>query len=137
MKFLVESGVPFLSVPLVEFLFTLPERYIIDEPGVPKSILRNAMRGIVPDRILDRRDKLGFVTPEKRWLDKLSSWVDTTLGDADTDQLVALDGARICHEWGLIRSGARRFDPCAWRWINLIAGHADFQFLLLPRTQSE
>ena len=33
--------------------------------GTSKSVFRQAMRGIVPDAILDRRDKIGFATPEQ------------------------------------------------------------------------
>ncbi len=38
------------------------------------------MRGIVPDPILDRRDKIGFATPELAWLDILDPWVRGILG---------------------------------------------------------
>src|SRR5262249_55328587 len=76
----VESRVPFLAPDLVTFLWSLPEEYIIAEDGTSKAVFRKAMRGIVPDAILDRRDKLGFVTPEGRWLSRLDGWVRSMLG---------------------------------------------------------
>lgn len=71
MRFSVESRVPFLDRRLVEFTLGLPESYLLDDRGTTKSVLRAAMRGIVPDAVLDRRDKIGFATPESGWLDDL------------------------------------------------------------------
>ena len=33
-----------------------------------KSILRDAVRDIIPSEIFQRRDKIGFATPESEWL---------------------------------------------------------------------
>ena len=57
----VESRVPFLNVELVNFVLSLPENFIVSNKGISKSIFREAMRGIVPEEILSRKDKLGFV----------------------------------------------------------------------------
>jgi len=64
----VESRVPFLTTDLVEFLLTLPEDFLLSNKGTTKYIFREAMKGIVPDRILHRKDKIGFETPEKHFL---------------------------------------------------------------------
>jgi asparagine synthase (glutamine-hydrolysing) len=82
MHFSVESRVPFLSRALVEYTLRLPEDQLVDAAGASKSILRRALRGLVPDAILDRRDKIGFVTPENDWLGEVSS--------ADSDPLSGL-----------------------------------------------
>lgn len=63
----IEARVPFLDYRLVEFVLSLPEEYILKE-GITKRILREAMDGILPDKIKNRMDKKGFVTPEERWL---------------------------------------------------------------------
>lgn len=62
----VENRVPFLSVPLVEKVLALPEEYLISPKGETKSVLKKAMRGVVPDPLLDRKDKVGFETPQDR-----------------------------------------------------------------------
>lgn len=62
----IESRVPFLDYRLVEFIVGLPDFFKIRN-GKTKAILRSGLRQIVPDEILDRRDKLGFVTPEAEW----------------------------------------------------------------------
>ncbi|MRR07512.1 MAG: asparagine synthase (glutamine-hydrolyzing), partial [Deltaproteobacteria bacterium] len=79
----IESRVPFLTVDLAEFLFRLPEEYLVSDTGESKSVLREAMRGLIPDSVLDRRDKIGFATPELRWLACLAPWVERTLAGAD------------------------------------------------------
>ncbi len=68
MAFSIESRVPFLDHRLVEFAFKLYDSERIDGLST-KRILRDAMRGVIPDAIYDRRDKKGFVTPgESKWL---------------------------------------------------------------------
>ncbi|HSW31606.1 MAG TPA: asparagine synthase (glutamine-hydrolyzing) [Longimicrobiales bacterium] len=68
MRWSVESRVPFLTNDIAEFLLTLPESYLLSEKGETKSVFRAAMRGIVPVRIIERRDKIGFQTPQAEWL---------------------------------------------------------------------
>ena len=67
----VESRVPFLDRQLVEYALSLPENFLISNDGETKSVFRSAMRGIVPDSILDRRDKIGFETPQQVWLNSI------------------------------------------------------------------
>jgi asparagine synthase (glutamine-hydrolysing) len=62
-----EVRVPFVDPDLMRFVFTLPEDFIIRQ-GRTKSVLRDALAGVVPSRILDRRDKIGFTVPEAAWL---------------------------------------------------------------------
>jgi asparagine synthase (glutamine-hydrolysing) len=66
MHFSREVRLPFLDHRLVEFSLSLPDDSLFYR-GESKWILRRAMRGIVPDPILDRRDKVGFATPWKQW----------------------------------------------------------------------
>ena len=63
----VEARVPFLDFRLVEYILGLPDDYRI-AGGVTKRVLRDAMRGILPERVRMRMDKLGFVTPEEIWM---------------------------------------------------------------------
>lgn len=59
----VESRNPFLDFELTELLFSLPDEFKMKD-GTTKKILRDAMRGLVPDKILNRHNKMGFVAPE-------------------------------------------------------------------------
>lgn len=67
MAFGVESRVPFLDYRVVEYLASLPLDQKIRD-GVTKHVLRQAIRGLVPESIRCRMDKMGFVTPEEVWM---------------------------------------------------------------------
>jgi len=114
----IESRVPFLTVDMADFLLQLPDEYLISPQGESKSIFRAAMRGIVPDVILDRRDKIGFATPEKAWLKLLSPWVEQVLKDAHDIPLLDADG--MAREWQRVMTGAVSFDFRVWRWLNFL-----------------
>jgi asparagine synthase (glutamine-hydrolysing) len=83
-------------------------------------VLRNAIPGIVPEEIRNRKDKLGFAPPEVSWLrGPLRSWVEEIFSSSEFRQ----------REWwdpGIVDSVWRRFlygeDGCytsVWRWISL------------------
>ena len=59
MYFSMENRSPFLDRFLFEFAYSIPTSYLIKN-GFAKSVLRDAMRGIVPNEILDQRRKVGF-----------------------------------------------------------------------------
>jgi len=67
MAFSIETRLPFLDYRLVEFGFRLRNHLKLGG-GVSKRIVREAMQGVIPSGVLGRRDKLGFVTPEDKWL---------------------------------------------------------------------
>jgi asparagine synthase (glutamine-hydrolysing) len=120
MAFSIESRVPFLTRELAEFILALPEEYLIASDGTSKHVFRRAMAGIVPDAILDRRDKIGFITPERRWLSDLAPWVQAILTSPVARQIPALNHVEVLRNWQVAMSGSGRFDFRVWRWINLI-----------------
>lgn len=116
MRWGVESRVPFLTTDLAEFCLTLPEHYLVSPTGETKHILKAAMRGIVPDAILDRRDKIGFATPEQEWFRQLGAtalkWIEAA------DQIPFLDAGQAKREVELIAGGHKQMSPETWRLIN-------------------
>jgi len=62
MYFSIENRSPFLDRRLFDLAYSIPVRHLIRD-GRAKSVLREAMRGIVPDAILDNRRKVGFNAP--------------------------------------------------------------------------
>jgi asparagine synthase (glutamine-hydrolysing) len=117
MTFSLESRVPFCSREMAEFLLSLPEEYLVTDAGLTKAVFRRAMRGLVPDEILDRRDKIGFATPERDWLLGRASWVEENLLSGSSE---LLDGPAMVKHWRLVRRGRRPFDWRIWRWINYL-----------------
>jgi len=62
----LEARVPLLDHRLVELAFSLPSSELI-RGAETKSVLRRAMSDLLPPAVTARRDKLGFVTPERRF----------------------------------------------------------------------
>ena len=68
MAFSIESRTPFADDhKLIEFVFSIPACYKIHN-GWMKNILRESAKGLLPDTIRLRKDKVGFGTSEKIWL---------------------------------------------------------------------
>ncbi len=120
MAFSIESRVPFLTPALANFIFSLPEEYFIAPNGTSKAVFRKAMRGIVPDAILDRKDKIGFQTPEKDWLFRLRPWVDRVLTSQDAMAIPAINLKEVKREWERMLQGHRQFGSEVWQWVNTI-----------------
>jgi len=72
-----EVRLPFLDHNLVEFIFSLPDDLIMRD-GWTKWILRQTFKGIVPEAILTRVDKLGYEPPQQHWLGSLT-WKELML----------------------------------------------------------
>ncbi|MBW7941831.1 MAG: asparagine synthase, partial [Candidatus Kuenenia stuttgartiensis] len=66
MAFSLEARVPFLDHRLVEATLSADGLDIIKN-GMTKALLRKAMKGILPEKIRLRTDKMGFGTPEDEW----------------------------------------------------------------------
>jgi asparagine synthase (glutamine-hydrolysing) len=66
----IESRVPFLDHRLIELAFSLSNEDKINK-SVTKYILRESLKDVLPEKVYNRRDKKGFVTPgEINWLRK-------------------------------------------------------------------
>lgn len=63
----VEVRLPFLSHELVEFVFSLPSAYKMNE-GWSKRLLRQSQNTNLPEEICWRREKVGYATPQKQWM---------------------------------------------------------------------
>lgn len=116
----IESRVPFLTPAIVNFIFALPEEYLIDNNGVTKSVFRQAMRDIMPEPILDRRDKIGFQTPERHLIANLKPWVEKILNSDRAREIPIMNIQYIKHDVTQMLAGKRKFDSRIWRWVNFI-----------------
>lgn len=111
----IETRLPFLDYRLVEFVLRLPDDYKIKN-GVTKKILREAMKGILPEAIRMRMDKMGFVTPEEYWIrskpeifrKEIEIAIDASGGILTKDCLSRFDD---------IIADKRPFDSTIWRMI--------------------
>jgi asparagine synthase (glutamine-hydrolysing) len=120
MAWSIESRVPFLTPALAEFAAGMPDDYLIAADGTGKLVLRQSLRGLVPDPILDRQDKIGFNTPETSWLLALESWVDSVLNCDAAHAIGPIRVALARKSWQAARDGRDRLDTATWRWLNFI-----------------
>lgn len=118
MAFSIESRVPFLTTSMADLMLSLPEPYLISDEGETKHVFRAAMRGIVPDAVLDRRDKIGFATPERDWFFDIAPIVRTWLEDADS--IPFLDRSALIDAFDAVISGRAAFSMQLWRWVNYV-----------------
>lgn len=66
MRFSLETRFPFLDHQIVEKMLNT-DTNLIYANGVTKIILRQAMKGILPEKVRNRMDKVGYETPEDAW----------------------------------------------------------------------
>ncbi len=95
----LELRVPFLDHRLIEYAANLPDASKLGKQG-GKTLLRHAMRGVLPDAIIDRPKK-GFPVP-------IASWLRTVLRTFTRDHL--LDPGSACRQFVDTRTVTRLID---------------------------
>ncbi|AIF68262.1 asparagine synthase (glutamine-hydrolysing) [Terribacillus saccharophilus] len=86
----LELRVPFLDKEVFRVAREIPEDLKIAN-NTTKSLLREAVEGIVPDHVLHRK-KLGFPVPMRHWLkNELNGWAKTLIHESQTDHLLHKD----------------------------------------------
>lgn len=113
MAFSVEARVPFLDYRLVEFLYHTDAGNKIKD-GITKAVLREAMKDVLPAKVLNRKDKMGFVTPEKVWMKENAGLLRKDL------EAAVITGKGFLNEHVLTKfdkmvSGKQPFDFSIWR----------------------
>ncbi|GEJ55435.1 asparagine synthetase B [Anaeromyxobacter diazotrophicus] len=118
MAFSIEARVPFLDYRLVELSLRLADSEKLGG-GVTKAVLRRAMRGIVPDVVLDRRDKMGFVTAEPLWMQRdLSARFRAEIA-AGIEALSGVLSPVLLDRFDEVVAGRRPFDFRYWRALSV------------------
>lgn len=129
MHYSIESRVPFLSPKLVEFCLSMPMDYMVSHTGQTKNLFRAAMRGIVPDEVLFRRDKIGFATPELELLRRnrqvVEGWVEVA---DDIPFLNPSESKKVVKQY---LDGDITYKARCWRLVNMCRWYADVRGGLL------
>lgn len=111
----LESRVPFLDHPLVEFAASVPAD-VKFKGGTMKRLLRHAFAEEVPREVRDRRDKMGFPVPMTEWfagpLRPFATGILESLRDRDDPVLNGDTALASFH-------GSPRFSRRAWALISL------------------
>jgi asparagine synthase (glutamine-hydrolysing) len=114
----VEARVPFLDHRFVTFAMGLPQSVRL--PGSElKHVLKHAVRGLIPDAIIDRR-KQGFAVP-------IRDWVQDRLGAEMRETLRKFCAETEFFDWPAVDSLlARGRGPQAWYLFNFALWHRRF-----------
>jgi asparagine synthase (glutamine-hydrolysing) len=112
-----EVRLPFLDRRVAEFALSLPAELLYRD-GETKAVLREALRGVVPEPVLDRREKVGFEPPQARWLadPALAAHARDVLLDPGARSAGLVDRAALEAD---AKAGAWRDPAGLWRALNL------------------
>lgn len=119
MRFGVEVRTPFADDhELAQYVFNIQSIYKV-RYGQSKILLRSALGDTLPLRILNRRDKMGFATPQRQWIRQLKGdWLDYF--DNRTRDLI--DVKQVHKDWKSLVNGGTQGDASRlWRLINFAA----------------
>jgi asparagine synthase (glutamine-hydrolysing) len=113
----LEARVPLLDHHIVEFAMTLPSR-MKQRNGVGKWLLREAITGLVPPRVL-AHPKHGFGVPLARWFREDLRYRLDALLDPASRIAPYVDGAAVARLVAEHRSARRDHSHLLWRLIAL------------------
>jgi asparagine synthase (glutamine-hydrolysing) len=115
----LEARVPFLDYRLVELCYSLPPSLLIDR-GITKVALRRALGDLLPPVVRDRVDKLGFVTPESRWLrERVGELAAEVFASREFHERGFVDPAVSTRRLEAHRAGSISAGYELWRALNL------------------
>lgn len=109
----VEIRAPFMDWRLVCFCFGLPIGSKIRD-GYSKAILRRALGDLLPQEVVTRTSKMGFVSPIEDWLTgPLLPYILDCASSRDFLESAIWDGPAVR---GVLEDAARRSQPHLLRW---------------------
>lgn len=118
MAFGVEARQPFLDYRLVEFVFALPPHFRMNN-GTSKWIIRESMRGIVPEPIRQYPGKRAFPTPQSDWMSGVSKNQIEALLNRDSfraHDFIDVNGAKDLFQE--FCNGNTALTAAVWRIVN-------------------
>lgn len=120
MAYSVESRVPYLTTEIADFSFTLDESQFINEKN-SKIVLREALKEFLPRKIYNRKDKIGFETPESIWMLNSSSWIDKTIAYDIPHMEKYIDRCELKKMITSMRRGECQYNSVIWRCLCFIS----------------
>jgi asparagine synthase (glutamine-hydrolysing) len=110
----IEARVPFLDHEFVGLAMGIPERIKLDG-GTTKHLFKEAVRGLIPDEIIDR-PKQGFSVP-------VNEWMNSALGGLIGQKLTAFAARTDYFDPQAIASMVGQGDPLTWYLLNFVLWH--------------
>lgn len=106
----LETRAVFLDNDIVDFARRLPSHWKYRK-GHRKYILKKALKGWIPDQIIERKKK-GFGIP-------ISSWLRSVPREVPLEPLNGLDASWAAERWSAHRQGRRDDRLFLWAWLAL------------------
>ncbi len=109
----LETRVPFLDHRVVEFAWSLPQKYKMNN-GVSKLVLREVLYNYVPKNMIER-PKMGFGVPLGDWLrGPLKPWAEDLISEDKIRKEGLLNYDLIKEKWDDHMSGRRNWSYQIW-----------------------
>lgn len=119
MNFSLETRFPFLDHHLVERTLSLESDAYIKN-GYTKVVMRNALRGILPEKIRLRKDKIGYSTPQSEWFQDhnlLELVEDVVYSDSFKNR--GYFNIKTCQDQFENYKRSHKGNPDFWKWLHL------------------
>lgn len=118
----IESRVPLLDHPLIEFAATIPAD-IKFKGGQLKYLLKTAFNDVIPSDITNRRDKMGFPVPLKEWFSgPLSGFVQEIFQDMKSSDRQFINADAVLKNF----ENTGQFSRKAWALLSLELWQQEF-----------
>jgi asparagine synthase (glutamine-hydrolysing) len=118
----LESRVPLLDHPLIEFAATVPAD-VKFRGGEMKHLLKTSFHDVLPDALLQRPDKMGFPVPLREWFSgELKSMVEDTFRSQSARSRPFINSAAVLANF----EHAGRFSRKLWGLLSLELWHQCF-----------
>jgi asparagine synthase (glutamine-hydrolysing) len=118
----LESRVPLLDHPLVEFAATVPADMKFKD-GNMKHLLKQVFAQELPGEILNRRDKMGFPVPIKEWFNlELRDFVMDTFSTMAAKHRPYINSQAVLNNFGQETQFSRK----SWGLLSLELWHQQF-----------
>ncbi|MDP4267242.1 MAG: asparagine synthase (glutamine-hydrolyzing) [Bacteroidota bacterium] len=121
MQYSIESRTPFADdINLIEYVFNIPGTYKIQK-GWSKYLLRESMSKYLPSTITYRKDKLGFSTPQQRWLQEINQSMKLIICETE-DKDHFINKHKVLKEWDNVFSNNKlsKTQDFFWRYMNYL-----------------
>lgn len=118
MAFSIEERVPFIDRDLMSYTFAVGSKMKVRD-ATSKWMIRESLKGILPERVRTRRSKLGFNTPEQRWI--LSEQYRRYAEDMNLASVLSdspVNGKAFMDYVDSIRQGKKKYSGVVWRIYN-------------------
>jgi asparagine synthase (glutamine-hydrolysing) len=111
----IEARVPYLDHEFVGLAMSIPQRLKVGQAVQPKQLFKQAVRGLIPDAIIDR-PKQGFRVP-------VTDWMAEALGTFGRETLQKFCARTDYLRWPVVEKLVEGRDELAWYLLNFALWH--------------